>query len=357
MNSSNDWYRKFSNLLPNEAPIDKCWAEFACLEIDGIIIPSTVSQPIANNCYAVSPLSLISGYAEDELPKVHNALARMLCRFMIKAVVIPLKLAKLDEVQTLNNQCLSTNMYSSSWHTISLQKIRDAALKLAPKQALLLRSLNPVQHLSIIENAKTDGWVPIATRQVYLHCDWANFKLTPDVKRDKKLLMEEGWKFRALESKQECERAKTLYDALYLDKYSEHNIQFTAQYLYRMSQEDLIQLRGLFYQGRMVAALGMVIIDGDMTCPIFGYDTSLPSKLALYRRISIFTIEYAKTHGLNFNMSSGAPRFKTHRGAKPEIEYSYVYTKHLTWFQRGIWRLLSVLTQTFYKPLLQKYRL
>ncbi|KJY80387.1 hypothetical protein TW74_04410 [Vibrio nigripulchritudo] len=357
MLTSNEWHQRFLKLMAEPDMIQQCNAKFINYDVNGVFVPATVSLPVHNNCYAVSPLTLISGYGEDELPKLQNPVLRKLSFSLLKALTKPLEWAGLNQVQTLNNQCLSTNMYSSHWNTIDLSELRSNATTAYPDKALLLRSLNSVQHSSILQNARRDGWLAVATRQVYLHCDWKSFIPSTDIKRDRKLLEEKGWQFRLLKAQDECRQAKQLYDALYLDKYSQHNIQFSAEYMYHAVQHKLVTLFGLFYQDEMVATLGLVVIDGDMTCPIFGYDIKKPSKMGLYRRISIFTIEYARERNLNFNMSSGAPSFKANRRAKPEIEYSYVYTRHLNPYKRLVWRVLSFLTKTVYKPILQKYRL
>ncbi len=355
--ATNQWHQEFLDMMSQGAMIGNCEADFIYYDIDNVVIPATITVPKHNNCYAVSLLSLISGYGEDELPKLKNPYIRKACSILLKATLKPLQWAKLHQLQTLNNQCLSTNMYSSDWKQLKLSDLRLEALKTTPNTALLLRSLNTVQHNTIIQSAKQDGWIPIVTRQVYLHCDWANFSPGADIKKDLKLLKQPGWEFRKLTSYAECETAKQLYDDLYLNKYSHHNIHFSARYLYHATQHNLLELFGLFHHGRMLATLGMVIIDGDMTCPIFGYDTSQPTKLALYRRISIFSIRYAKERQLNFNMSSGAPNFKTNRGAKSQIEYSFVYIKHLNLYQRVVWRCLSFITRSVYQTLLKRYRL
>ncbi len=355
--AANQWHQGFIDMMSQGTMIDNCEATFTSYDINDVVIPATITEPRHNNCYAVSLLSLISGYGEDELPKLKNPYIRKACFILLKAALKPLQRAKLHQLQTLNNQCLSTNMYSSAWNRLNLSALRLAALKTTSDTALLLRSLNAVQHKAIIRNAKQDGWIPIVTRQVYLHCDWAHFSPGSDIKKDLKLLKQPDWEFRKLTSYAECETAKQLYDDLYLSKYSRHNIQFSAGYLYHAGQHNLLELFGLFHDGKMLATLGMVIIDSDMTCPIFGYDTSQPARLALYRRISIFTIQYAKERRLNFNMSSGAPDFKTNRGAKPRIEYSYVYTKHLNLYQKIVWRCLSFITQSVYQGILKRYRL
>ena len=360
--TASQWHQIYFNMMLQGHKIDHLQAEFYCYQQQQLTIPATLSisgkhqqqgAPL-NNSYVVSPLTLITGYAKDEIPKVQFSALRWLSYKLIKFVEKPLQLAGVGSVQTLNNQCLSTNMYSTQWANIDLPALRKQALQTSNEHALLLRSLNNQQHAAIIERCEKDAWLAIVTRQVYLHIDWQAVVAGKDLKHDLKLLKQPQWQFKKLFLKSDIKRAKVLYDMLYLQKYSEHNIQFTLSYFINTVQAGLLSLYGLFYQEKMLATVGMVIIENNMTCPILGYDTQQPRKLALYRRASAFTIDYAKRHDLHFNMSSGAPDFKRNRRAKACIEYSYVYCQHLSKPKQYTWKIFAWLTQHFYRAILEK---
>lgn len=359
--SAAQWHQTYFDMMLQGHKIDQLSAKFYCYQQQGLIVPATLSGAnsgdVINNSYVVSPLTLITGYAKDEIPKVRFSVLRWLSYKLIKCVEKPLQLAGVGNVQTLNNQCLSTNMYSAGWSIIDLPALRQQALNTSNKHALVLRSLNDAQHAPIIERCEKDGWLAIVTRQVYLHIDWQTVVAGKDLKHDLKLLKQPQWQFKKLFSTSDIKRAKVLYDMLYLQKYSEHNIQFTLSYFIYAVQAGLLAVYGLFYQGQMLATVGMVIIENNMTCPILGYDTQQPQKLALYRRASAFTIDYAKRHDLNFNMSSGAPDFKRNRRAKACIEYSYVYCQHLSKSKQYTWKVFACLTQHFYRAILEKQKL
>ncbi|WP_182032699.1 hypothetical protein [Vibrio diabolicus] len=354
--SSQEWHKTFITLMQSN-PINECTASFGCYYIDDVSIPYSVTPKIPNNCYAVSPMTLLSGYAEEELHKVKNVAVRWVCKLLINMTKPILSLAGLDQVQTLNNQCLSTNMYSEQWESLNLDELRRVALDQYPTFPLVLRSLNQLQHSHLIQRLEQQQWQSLVTRQVYLLEDWQAFSFNRDLTKDFKLFNDKDWQFKPLATDEEFQRAKALYDMLYLDKYSRNNIQFSTQYLKQASQNNLVHLVGLFYQDEMLATLGIVEIDNDMTCPIFGYDTNKPQSFALYRRISAYTIRHAMICQRRFNMSSGAPAFKRNRKAQPEIEFSYVYIAHLPWYKRVIWKSLCWLTQHFYRPLLMRFQL
>ncbi|MFB6225437.1 MAG: hypothetical protein ABEI13_03185, partial [Candidatus Paceibacteria bacterium] len=110
-------------------------------------------------------------------------------------------------------------------------------------------------------------------------------------------------------------------------------------------------------QNSFVGVVGIVTEGNIMTVPLIGYDLSEPQSKALYRRCSIYTIQFALNHNFLFNMSSGAPDFKKNRGATPQIEYMYVYVRHLNIYRRLIWKLLSFISLNIYKPLLIREKL
>lgn len=357
MLTAQEWHQTYLEIIQHGNKIDHMEADFFCYEQQNLIIPATLAHPLLNNSYIVSPLTLVTAFAKDEIPKVRFAILRWFSHQLIIFFSKPLQLAGVGHVQTLNNQCLSTNMYSKGWMDIDLITLRKQALKKTPENALLLRSLNVTQHADIIRHCEQDGWISIVTRQVYLHNNWQKVVAGKDLKNDLRLLKQPQWKFKKISSEHDIQCAKSLYDQLYLDKYSQHNIRFTLSYFKQFSQSGLISLYGLFYQDKMLATVGIIVIEGDMTCPILGYDLQQPQKLALYRRASAFTIDYAKKHDLRFNMSSGAPQFKRNRKAKPSIEYSYVYCLHLSRPKQIVWKVFSWLTKYFYRPILEKQQL
>ena len=353
---TNLWHEKFLELMADD-PIDGLYADFFHYQQDGVVIPVSCSVPIDDNCYAVTPLTLITGYAQEELPKINNMWVRRACYGLIKMLTPILKLARLNRVQTLNNQCLSTNMYSEEWQELNTESLRLQALRKEPTVPLQLRSLNNIQHGRIIERLNKEGWIALVTRQVYLHVSWDDFVVSRDFKRDLKLLEDQSWQYKELSTSEEFDKAKELYDMLYLKKYSQNNIRYTSRYMEQASKKGLIKFIGIFHKGELLAFFGIVVVGNSMTCPMIGYETGKPRRLNLYRRISVYIISYAWHNKLQFNMSSGAPSFKRNRKARPCIECSYIYIQHLPLYQRAVWRLVTFLADRIYRPLLIRYKL
>nr|WP_159063756.1 GNAT family N-acetyltransferase [Thaumasiovibrio occultus] len=348
------WREHFVTELNQAGMIRRFEAKVSEQQTGEIWLPTTISEPKKHNCYVLSPSTLILDYAVDELPKLPRV-QQWLSRALLKLVATPLKWGKVDKLQVLNNHCLSTNMYPDAWEDADIKAIEQQALARAPEHALMFRSVNPTQSPQLSAALRKANWLPIVTRQVYVLSPGS--KRGTDFTNDSRLAREPGWRYSRLETPAEFERAQRLYDLLYLDKYSEHNIQYTAQFMARMQQLGMMTFMGLYKHDELCAVSGFVVHDNVMTSPIFGLDTTWPQSEQLYRRMSWYTLDFAHRHQLSFNLSSGAPKYKRSRHAKPCLECSFVAVAHLPAHQRAVWKALSVLTQRFYAPMLEENQL
>lgn len=359
MLTANEWHSRFVALMQKGRLIRRLTTRFESCSHESVVIPFTANDFHHQNCYAVSPLTLIVYYSRDELPKVANKLLRGFCWLLTQLLEWPLRLAKLDRLLVVNNQCLSTNMYSRAWQSLLPRSFAEPLIAAYPDYALMLRSVNGAQHQSLQKKLEADGWTPVVTRQVYLFSRDEHDFSRHNVRMDEKLLQQSGWSFQSLDTgcREQYIQAEDLYNQLYLQKYSRHNIQFTADYLADMQKSQLLELYGLYCGGEMLGVVGIVVVDGAMTVPIVGYNTSRPVKQALYRRLMAFSLRYARLNRLDLNLSSGAPGFKRLRGGRAEIEYSYVQTRHLSWPRRSVWKILSWLSLYLYRPILKRCEL
>ncbi len=359
MVEANNLHHHYLRLMRKGGMIKNLSCEFTEYTQNGTLIPATVSDYLPKNCYAVSPLTQIIHYSRDELPKVKSLPLQLFCRFLISLAEWPLRLAKIDSVQILNNQCFATNSYPYKWCDLDISSLRSKALTRFPEHALMLRSLNKEQHSEIVSHLRKDGWLPIVNRQVYLLLDHKSWLTKRDSRRDLKLLDQGSWKFIPLDynDEKQLKNAKKLYDQLYLEKYSHYNIQFSELFFKEFVKNKILKVYCLYRQEEMLGVVGLFTIDKTLTVPIVGYDTTKINDLALYRRLIIFTNRYAMNNNLQINQSSGAPQFKRNRGAEPAIEYNFVYIDHLPIHQQIIWSGLSLISRRIYKPILEHFEL
>lgn len=329
--------------------------------VDNQEVISTIVDEIKPNCYVVSANSMLIEYSKDELTKLDSKILRTFSYILIKLFENILKIAKIDRLQTLNNYMLSTNFFSNDFENIDLKKLRDIAFRDYSQHTLLIRSVNKIQNSKLFEELKKDGWIALVSRQVYIFDDFKRCEKHQNYRWDKKLLSDKRYIFKELDLDDFSlfEKAENLYNQLYLEKYSIHNVQFKAIYLQELVKKELLHLRLLYdnQKNKYVAVVGLIGEDEVITAPIVGYDLSYDVKEALYRRVIAYILEYAKTNNYVLNLSSGASSFKLNRGANANLEYMFVYTKHLPLFRRFIWKILSFISNNFYAVLLQRLKL
>lgn len=150
-------------------------------------------------------------------------------------------------------------------------------------------------------------------------------------------------------------RIKELYDALYIEKYSKHNIRFCASYIQKMVKNHLIELYLLKEKDEILGCVGFLENQTSLTAPIIGYDTK--SKKPLYRTLQAFMLEQAKIKNKFLNESSGASTFKLLRKMQSNFEYSFIYTKHLSFSRRLCFKILSIISIYFYGKILKNFKL
>jgi hypothetical protein len=197
-----------------------------------------------------------------------------------------------------------------------------------PDHAIVFRSVNHALNADVGDALRDTGYRAIFSRQVYLLDPRTG--LHPHKKSLRKDLSLAGhtpytWIGAGALTANDCKRLNRLYDNLYIDKYSLYNPQFTEAFFHEALSSDWLTLWTLRAEGRIDGVLGFVQRQGVMTTPLIGYDRSLLPERGLYRLISLKLILEAERRGLILHQSSGASRFKMHRGSDASIEHSYVF--------------------------------
>lgn len=322
----------------------------------------TVTDEVCNQTtYAVSISAMIFDYSKDELIKIKSKTFRKVLLVLIKTSSVIFRFFKVDRNIFLNNYIFSTNFFNEEWESIEIESLVEKVLCKYKDYAILLRSVNEIQNQHLFARLQSLGWLGIVSRQVYVFDDFNRVMSHHNTEIDLKLLESKEYFFRDINiyNFEEFQVAEKFYNKLYIEKYSENNIQYTAQYLYKLSTEKLIQLSLLVRSSdnKPVGVVGLVGEGRTVTAPVVGYDTDLPKKEALYRRIMIYTIKYASDNNLLLNLSSGASDFKMKRGGLPKLEFMFVYVKHLPLYRRIFWRLLYWISRYVYIPILLRLKL
>ncbi|MBR2251186.1 MAG: hypothetical protein IJ881_01940 [Neisseriaceae bacterium] len=324
-------------------------------------IPLTIVDKIyPTNCWTVSPYSNIIQYSKDETNKLPKFLKYIFLP-IISLFDIYLKIFQIEKNVAVYNFCFSTNIISPKINNIPIDELTQQLSQRFSKHALQIRSLNSMLHQDFMKKLKQNGYQFMVSRQVYISDDMQYVMRKKDMKNDFKLLQDKHYSFRQILSNNpycDFQKACQLYNQLYLEKYSQNNVQFSAEFMQYAVNENVMQLWLLENQNHeALGVAGWIENDEVMTMPVLGYDTTRSTDEALYRRLTAFATQYAVEKCKIFHQSAGVPQFKKTRGATPHIEYSAIFTKHLPLYRRLAWQGIIFISQKIYAPMLKKWQL
>ncbi|MES2676598.1 MAG: hypothetical protein V4660_20340 [Pseudomonadota bacterium] len=363
-----DYYNHpHSHYLPNIV------TELLLLDTGDEFLPVTINTgeekiaPGEKNSYVISPLTAFIDYAQVEINALKKSWLTWPISGLIMLIGVALRAAKLDRLIQINNWLLSTNLYPANFLCTGEQKINQLKQFFTASYsnfAFAFRSLNEVSNQNTIAILRNAGFISIPTRQVYLFdasageaCSfWQKHNTQMDAKALQKMpyRLSLGNEF----SPVDFQRCEQLYRLLYIEKYSVLNPQYSAQWLAAGQSNGWLTLIGLRNTaGKLEGVAGFFENHDIVTAPIVGYNTSLPAKEALYRRLTQLCLQRALTKKTLLNFSAGAAKFKRLRGGVPAIEYSMVYVAHLHFYRRWCWQSLGYLLHKIAVPLMQRWQL
>jgi len=330
--------------------------------IGDFILPLTINEGEYGNAYVVSPYTHYVSYAKQELLLLKSPFLEKGLSVLLDGLGYGMKKSYFNRVVHINNWLLSTNLFPDVKGE-QLLAVLEAVQKRYPKHAIVIRSLCTSLHEELMESLRARGCKLVPSRQIYMyHANepgFGNAKARWLLKRDYELMAKQGYDFVSAAEMAEADipRIAELYKLLYLDKYSLHNPQFSEGYIALAKEAGILQLYGLRRNGRLDAVMGYFCRNGVMTTPLFGYDTTLPQSVGLYRMLSACLIRQSRENGHLLHESAGAAQFKRNRGAIPDFEYSAVYDRHLPLGRRWVWSLLEGLLNKVGVPLMRKLKL
>lgn len=302
-------------------------------------VPISVNDEEYHNSYVCSPYTAYISYAKDELGLIQSPLQRRLLRSGISLGSGLLKMAKINQTASLNNWLFSTNLIPD-WTENSLQDIKQQLIEQHPNHAISIRSINTQHHAELINTLQQQGWILIPARQVYLfdEQDPNKWWKRNHSKKDQSLLrkVEAGklpltWVKPEDLKDEDFIQIETCFKQLFIEKHSQYNPQFSAEYLQALHEKQLVEFHSFRNDaGRIVASIGLFTQHNIITTPIVGYDTDQPKELGLYRLLMAVLLRLTYERKQPMNLSSGAGHFKRSRGGDPTLEYTAFYINHLS---------------------------
>ena len=328
--------------------------------IDGdLVLPISVPCGNTDNCYVCSPHEHYITYTLFELSVIGSKAIIFILRALIKSLSFWLKWGRIGQVVYINNWFLSTNLFPE----IGPQQLADVTKFIKerfPGRAILIRSLTPYTNYYLMDNLRALGYDMTLSRQLYItDPKRPDYRKKRDFKSDERLFRKTNYEVINADAIEpgDYNRIIELYNALYVRKYTQLNPLFTREFIALAIRENVLTIKALRKNGRIDAVLGYFCRNGVMTTPLFGYDTSIDTKVGLYRLISNLLVKESEKQECILNQSSGASKFKMTRGCQPYLEYTAVYTKHVSLRQRMVWQSLCYLLRLIAEPLMLKFKL
>jgi hypothetical protein len=313
--------------------------EFDSIEIAGRL--ETIGKNVRKRCgqsYVLSPRSAWIDYAKEEATRRINPHLRWVVKIGFHCVFAPasvlLRVCGLDSAVTVANRLISTNLYPD-WQRSDVEKLTTELIARYAKKILVIRNICPDVTPDLASNLQKTGWQLIPARIVYL-CDPQKNSIWKHnhVKKDAKLLA--SGEFEVIRPDQiiaaDLPVLRSLYRQLFIEKHSQLNPDFTPEFFDLCLESGFLELYGLRLKGEIVGVLGLYEHRESnwLTTPLIGYDTSLPQQNGVYRCLMALLLQEAKSRNLRLHYSSGASQFKRARGGIASLEYTAVFSQHLS---------------------------
>ncbi|MFK7930314.1 MAG: GNAT family N-acetyltransferase, partial [Myxococcota bacterium] len=255
--------------------------------VEDQVLPYTINDGKAPNAWVVSPRNAYVDYAGEELRELNNPVLRGTLKAALSGLGAVLDAGKVDRLVCIDNWCVSTNLHPHL-SSDSLRALTLALVDQFPSHALAWRSVHQWRDEPLAAQLQAAGYRPVPARSCWV---WdpndPHHRAAKNLKHDRRHLRNSGYEVIGPDSltAEDAPRLRSLYDALYLDKYSKHNPAMTDRFL-RAALAGALHVRALRKDGRIDAVLGFFCRAGFMTTPLFGYDTTLPQDVGLYRMLS-----------------------------------------------------------------------
>lgn len=267
----------------------------------------------AEVCYLTAPVSAFLRYPAAEIAPVRPRLAAAMRQLAGLA-----EMSGLARCLLLGNLPLSTSLAAENG--AGLLHAAETAIARHGNGWIGLRNLRPDRHGALLATLEELDFFLLPARVVYEFP--AAEPRASHYKRDRALLRKLYTPLpHAAFDVALLEQAQAMYAAVYLERHSHLNPDYTAAFFQRAWENQALEFTGLVNaEGRLAAFAGIHSQHGIMTVPLLGHDVNLPREAGAYRALVAHLIGLGAARGLLFNFSSGAGDAKRKRGAEPKLE-------------------------------------
>ncbi len=284
----------------------------------GLPITRSIHPRQLDTTYITSLRSAWFDYPAQEV--ADNSIAA----WSFKSAGLVAKMLGIDNVILIGNAPVSTNIWTE-WNMLDVPLLCQQIASSYKKHFIGVRNLQTDKHSALIETLKSQRFSAIPARIVYEF----DFRKKLDKKhshlqRDRSVLKRSGFQVNVLTSisMAQASQIRDLYQAIYIDKHSSLNAQYTSQFFADMlSFKVMTALVLQDADGNIVSFAMLYAVDDTLTVPALGYDPKHPIN-SLYRQLFAAITFYAQEKRMLLNYSSGAGDFKRKRGGVARLEYT-----------------------------------
>lgn len=304
-----------------------------------------VIAPIGRGtCWLTSLATTYGQAARDETSREVAGAQAAIFRALSHLTEALLRVGRADRAVYANHLLFSTSLYGD-WRGEDLEPALAALRAAFPDRAIIWRSLNEADHAALMQRMGALGGRKLLSRLVWRiedpKRDWAPRR---DVRDDRALLATGDIHVGIVDTLGDDDRRRVLhlYEDLYLGKYSRTNPAYRDACLRAAIESGVLRL-GLIRDanGELEGFTAEHVYQGTLVNPMLGYDRTRPQSRGLYRMAMAVSGERAIAEGLKINYSAGAAAFKRNRGARPALEFSMIFTKHLPLWRRLVYHGLA----------------
>jgi len=327
--------------------LDNANVRMEALLIDEKILPLVISAGIEGNSSVCSAYSHYYEYASDEFARRFGRVPFAMLKAPGSLLAAALRAGSIDRIVFVNNWLLSTN----PGHGLSSAQVAAVTSYLTRRysgSAIVFRSINPLSDGPGFKALRTNHFRFVPSRRVYM-VDTASRRYLErsNLRTDLSKLKRTSYSIvdGSSDLTPHARRFAQLYRDLYLDKHSELNPQYRADFFALILEGRFLTHRAFIKDGRVDAFISYLLQDEVITGALIAYDLNSSRKLALYRMGVALLIAEAAQRKVLVNLSAGAGDFKMLRGAMPVQEYDAVYDCHLPIYRRLPWTCLRAVAQ------------
>lgn len=224
-----------------------------------------------------------------------------------------------------------------------------------PDKAIVYRGVNDCTDSLAINLFEFNGMKPVASRRLLMmDPSKENYKKKRPFQQDKKRWEKQDklyWDVPEEMNDADTNVILAFYKALYIDKYSKLNPNYTADFVQKAHKAGVLKFMCLrkIENDEICGVQAVMRNYNSITTPFIGYQLDAPKNERYYPFMNHKLMEVSIQNNLIFNMSSGADKFKEQRGGESCVEYHYVDCDHLVLIKRKNWEMIHLISEKFAK--------